>query len=46
MGLAKGGNVLGSEYKAVSRKVPGVWVKNSYLFLYDSSAKPKGIFKK
>lgn len=42
--LAKGGLVIGSKYKAVNRKFPGVWVKNNYLFLYDSSAKPKGIF--
>jgi hypothetical protein len=45
MGLAKGNPVIGSGYKAVSRKFPGLWVKNNYLFLYDSSAKPKGIYK-
>lgn len=40
MALAQGGAVLGSDYKTVNRKYPGVWVKQNYLFLYDSSAKP------
>lgn len=44
LALAKGDLVIGSQYKAVNRKFPGLWVKNNYLFLYDSSAKPKGLF--
>lgn len=43
--LAKGGKVIGSGYKAINRKFPGVWVKQNYLFLYDSSAKPRGLHK-
>jgi hypothetical protein len=44
MALAKGGKVIGSGYKmdrAVYRKLPNVWVRQDYLFLYDSSNKPK-----
>ena len=43
LALVQGNTVLGSGYKAVSRKFPGVWVKKSYLFLYDSSAKPSKV---
>lgn len=44
MALAKGGKVIGSDYKmdrAVYRKSPKVWVKQDYLFMYDSNTKPK-----
>ena len=44
MALEDGGLVIGSGYKAYVRKFPGKWVKQNYLFLYDSSVKPKGIF--
>ena len=44
MALEEGGLVIGSGYKARVRKFPGKWVKQNYLFLYDSSVKPKGIF--
>lgn len=43
--LDNGGKVIGSGYRAEVRKFPGIWVKQNYLFLYDSSVKPKGIFK-
>jgi hypothetical protein len=39
--LAKSGNVLGSGYKAATRKYPEIMVKKDYLFLYDSSARSK-----
>ncbi len=45
MALARGGKVIGSDYqmdKAVYRKFPQVWVKPDYLFLYDSTTKPRG----
>ena len=42
--LLDGGLVIGSGYRAQIRKFPGIWVKKNYLFLYDSSVKPKGIF--
>ena len=44
MALARGGKVIGSDYqmdKAVYRKFPQVMVKPDYLFMYDSTAKPK-----
>jgi hypothetical protein len=41
--LANNGKVIGSGYKIPSRKFPGIWVKQNYLFLYDSSAKPGGL---
>lgn len=41
LNIAKGGEVMGSGYKITPRKFPGYWVKQKYLFLYDSSAKPK-----
>ena len=44
MALTKIGNVIGSGYKAVPRKFGNLWVKQNYLFLYDASVKPKGIF--
>lgn len=45
LALAKNSPIFGSGYRTVNRKYPGVWVKNNYLFLYDSSAKPKGVYK-
>ena len=45
MNLAINNLVVGSGYKAITRKFPGLWVKQNYLFLYDSSVKPKGIFQ-
>ena len=44
MALARGGKVIGSDYqmdKAVYRKFPQVMVNPDYLFMYDSTAKPK-----
>jgi len=44
MAVAKGGKVIGSDYKMdknIYRKFPNVWVKPEYLFMYDSSVKPK-----
>jgi hypothetical protein len=45
MNLAINNLVVGSGYKAIPRKFPGLWVKQNYLFLYDSSAKPKGVIR-
>jgi len=38
--------VLGSGYPTTNRKFPNLWVKENYLFLYDSSQKPKKSSKK
>lgn len=41
--VAKGASVFGSGYKMkYPRKYPSLLVRQSYLFLYDGSAVPKG----
>lgn len=38
--MAQGSKVLGSGYKTAPRRYPNIQVRESYLFLYDSSAQP------
>ena len=41
--LAKNGLVFGTGYKMkYPRKYPSLWVRQNFLFLYDSSAVPRG----
>lgn len=39
LNTALGSKILGSNYPAKYRKHPNLWVKQTYLFLYDSSQK-------
>lgn len=44
LALAKSGYVFGTGYKMkYPRKYPSLLVRQSYLFLYDSSAIPRGV---
>lgn len=38
--MAKNSKVLGSGYKTTLRKYPNLKVRDTYLFMYDSSVKP------
>ena len=38
--MANGSKVMGSGYKTAPRRYPNILVRDSYLFLFDSSAQP------
>jgi len=38
--MAKNSKVLGTGYKTTLRKYPNLMIRDSYLFMYDSSVKP------
>lgn len=46
LALAKGGTVIGSNYKTVNRKYAQSLVRKNYLFLYDSSLQGGNIYEK
>ena len=43
LNMARNNKVLGSGFKVMGRKFPGYQVRNSSLFMFDTSSKPHGI---
>ena len=46
LSMAKGSTVLGSGFKTMNRKFPGVAVRKDYLFLHDTSSSPPNFNRK